>query len=122
LRPPRDEAPAHLLRDTLAVLTANGHQHRIGGTDVPRRRNVRRRKVRVELELDPGFRIVGREAGTSTHGLDIWAAFAQFQAAAPVSTVSRRQNPWPPAVRNSPKGAPVNAATDNRRALWPIQS
>src|SRR5262245_4299683 len=30
LRPPRNKAPAHLLRDSLAVLAANSHQHWIG--------------------------------------------------------------------------------------------
>src|SRR5262245_52976057 len=30
LRPPRNKAPTHLLRDSLAVLAANSHQHRIG--------------------------------------------------------------------------------------------
>src|SRR5262245_25547522 len=35
LRPPRNKPPAHLLRDPLAVRTANGHQHRIGRADVP---------------------------------------------------------------------------------------
>src|SRR5262245_33279282 len=34
-RPPRNKAPAHLLRDSLAILAANGHQHWIGRTDVP---------------------------------------------------------------------------------------
>src|SRR5882757_8521660 len=73
LRPPRNEPPPHLLRDALAVLTANGHQHRIGRAHVPRRRNVRSRIVRVELQLDPRFRVVRREPSTSTHGPNIWA-------------------------------------------------
>src|SRR5262245_60696188 len=34
-RPPRNKAPAHLLRDSLAVLAVNGHQHRIGRAHIP---------------------------------------------------------------------------------------
>jgi hypothetical protein len=35
LCPPRNKPPAHLLRNALAVFTANGHQHRIGRANVP---------------------------------------------------------------------------------------
>ncbi len=56
------------MRNALAVLTAKtATSRRIGRTHVPRRRNIRRRIVRVELELNPDFRVVGREPSASTH-------------------------------------------------------
>src|SRR5262245_35499747 len=71
--PPRNKAPAHRLRDSLAVLAVNSHQRRIGRAYMPRRRNVWRGVARVKLQLDPGFRVIGREAHASTHVTDIRA-------------------------------------------------
>src|ERR1700736_3807682 len=47
LRPPRHQAPSHLPRDALAVLTAHRHKHGVSRANIPGRRNVRRRMVRV---------------------------------------------------------------------------
>jgi hypothetical protein len=70
------------LRDALAVLAQDGHKHQIGRAHVPGRRDVRRRMVRVELEPNPGFRVVSREPSASTHSVKYMGSLPQLPTGA----------------------------------------
>ncbi len=67
LGPSRHEPPAHDLRDTLAVFCVRRDKHRVGGRYIPRRLEVRRRRVRAELQPDFDFRIITRKAHSPAH-------------------------------------------------------